>query len=298
MAEPVPQHDGLVIAEIASLKELAEYQEVECYAWGLDSVQESVPGHVTLTHQRYGGLLLGAREPEGRMVGMLLGFPGLKAGRLIHCSHMLGVVPDWRGRDVGYRMKLWQRQWATAQGLDLVVWTYDPLETRNARLNLSRLGGICREYHPNLYGVMNDGLNQGMESDRLVIEWHILHPAVAARLAGETRSPNPLTLLADGVPLLTRTVEHPSPEGGAPLRYLADTHAQTGATLLIEAPTRFQSIKQADLGAAHAWRMGLRTLMMPLFAQGYAALDILYDAAANRCYYLLGPMNEYLSRSN
>src|SRR5579871_4456550 len=191
--------DEITIAEVQSPAEVAEWQEVEAAVWP-GSLMELVPSHVLLTHRRYGGLLLGAREPGGRMIAILLGFPGLKDGKVIHCSHLLGVRPEWQSHDLGFRMKCRQRELVLAQGLDLVVWTFDPLETRNARLNIGRLGGVCHEYHPNLYGVMSDGLNAGLETDRLTITWYIRRPDVAARLAGAIVSRDPAALRASGTP--------------------------------------------------------------------------------------------------
>src|SRR5579871_3053218 len=251
--------DEITIAEVQSPAEVAEWQEVEAAVWP-GSLMELVPSHVLLTHQRYGGLLLGAREPGGRMVGILLGFPGLKGGKLVHCSHLLGVLPECRSRDVGYQMKLSQREFVLRQGLDLVVWTFDPLETRNARLNIGRLGGVCREYHRNLYGVMNDGLNQGLESDRFTVYWHIRARGVIDRLEGRTRSPEPEALRAAGAPLLTETTLERA-AGSEPYARLIDVRlGQDAPAMLVEAPANFQVVKAADRTAALSWREGLRAV--------------------------------------
>lgn len=278
------------IDEVRSLSDLEEWQATETAIWP-GSPPEMVPAHVLLTHQRYGGLLLVARAARGQMIAILLGFPGIKDGRLVHCSHMLGVLPEWRSRDVGYMMKLRQREFVLAQGLELVVWTFDPLETRNGRLNLGRLGGICREYNRNLYGAMNDGLNQGLESDRFTVSWHIRSRSVGDRLAGRTHSPDAHELLAGGVPLLTETLLE-RPDGAEPYLRLAGVRlGQDGPALLVEAPAHFQAVKMADRGAALAWREGLRALFQDLFGRGYAVLDLLRASPAgepSRCYYLVG----------
>ncbi|MGH2410094.1 MAG: hypothetical protein ACRDGS_06940, partial [Chloroflexota bacterium] len=257
---------------------------------------ETMPVHALVTHLRYGGLLLAARDGAGEMIGILLGFPGLKDGKVIHCSHLLGVLPEWRGRDVGFSMKHRQRDFVLAQDLDLVVWTFDPLETRNARLNIARLGGIVREYSPNLYGVGQDGLNQGLETDRFTISWYIRHPSVVDRLAGRTPAPSPAALLAGGGPLLTRTMARGGP---SPYPSLEEVRSRTDAPLaLVEAPANFQMLKSIDSEAARAWREGLRDLFLPLFAQGYAVIHALRapnDALSARCYYLVGLADPYLA---
>lgn len=287
--------DDITIAIVSTPEEVEEFQEVERHVWGGGDL-EVVPGHVLLTHRRYGGLLLIARDGAGAGIGVLLGFPGLKGGQVVHCSHILGVAPEWRSRDVGYWMKRRQREFVLEQGLDLVVWTFDPLETRNARLNIGRLGGICREYNQNIYGVMRDGLNAGLETDRLTVEWRIRHPAVSARLEGRTQPPRAAALLAEGVPLLTRTALRQAALADRPLLYLEDTLPTVEASrLLVEAPADFQAIKRADFEAARAWRLGMRGLLHAVFARGYAVVDLLVerqDDGSRRSYYLLGPLDD------
>jgi predicted GNAT superfamily acetyltransferase len=293
-----PPTNGITICLVTTPAEVEEFQAVERRVWE-GSDLEIVPAHVLLTHRRYGGMLLIARDGAGHGIGVLLGFPGLKDGRTLHCSHLLGVVPEWRSHDVGYRMKCRQRELVLEQGLDLVVWTFDPLETRNARLNIGRLGGICREYTPNLYGVMRDGLNAGLETDRLTVEWHIGHPAVEARLAGRAEPQHVVALLDAGVPLLTRTTLRRGGETNRPLLYLEDVvRGATADRMLVEAPADFQAIKRVDFEAAHAWRLGIRALMQDLFARGYAALDMLlerHEDGSRRCYYLIGHADRYLA---
>jgi predicted GNAT superfamily acetyltransferase len=293
-AEPRAQGD-IAIDFVTTPEEVEEFQAVERRVWEGGDL-EVVPGHVLLTHRRYGGLLLIARDGAGRGIGVLLGFPGLKGGQVVHCSHILGVVPEWRSHDVGYWMKWRQREFVLEQGLDLVVWTFDPLETRNARLNIARLGGICREYSRNIYGVMQDGLNAGLETDRLTVEWRIRHPTVTARLEGRAQPPSVAALGAEGVPLLTRTALRQDSRAERPLLYLEDFVLNVdGPRLLVEAPVEFQAIKRADFDAARAWRMGIRSLLQDLFARGHVMEDVLVergDDGGRRCYYLLAHSDE------
>lgn len=285
----------ITIDFVTTPEDVKEFQATERRVWEGNDL-EVVPGHVLLTHRRYGGLLLVAREGGGAAIGVLLGFPGLKDGRVVHCSHILGIVPEWRSHDVGYWMKRRQRDLVLEQGLELVVWTFDPLETRNARLNVGRLGGICRDYTPNLYGVMSDGLNAGLETDRLTVEWRIRHPAVIARLEGHASSPSAVALLDQGVPLLTRTVLRQDAQVERPLLYLeGSVRAADAPRLLVEVPADFQAIKRADFGVALTWRTGLRSLFQDLLARGYAVVDLLVerpDDGVRRCYYLLARMDD------
>jgi predicted GNAT superfamily acetyltransferase len=291
----LPTGAAFTIEEMTSAAEMEEWQAVDLAVWP-GSPLEAVPVHLLVTHQRYGGLLLGARDEAGRMIGILLGFPGVKAGQPVHCSHLLGVLPEWRGRDVGYHLKRRQREWALAQGYDLVTWTFDPLESRNARLNIAKLGGIVREYSANLYGVGRDGLNLGLETDRFTISWHIRHPTVAERLAAQAPIIQVDDLRAAGIPLLTRT---DVPATADPYPTLCEIQSSDGMQpALVEAPANFQAIKRADPGAARAWREGLRAVFPPLFARGLAVLHALRapdPVLSSRCYYLVGAVEDYLA---
>ena len=159
--------------EIRPVSEQAEYlatERLQSEVWNLPDV-EIVPLHVLVTAAKNGGLLLGAFDGD-RLAGFVFGFPGLTAdGRLKHCSHMAGVHPDYRDQNLGYRLKLAQREVVLSQGIDLITWTFDPLEARNAWLNFHKLGAVCNTYLRNVYGDMRDGLNAGLPSDRLQVEW-------------------------------------------------------------------------------------------------------------------------------
>ena len=156
--------------------------------WDLPDV-EVVPLHVLITAAKNGGLLLGAFDGE-TLAGFVFGFPGLTPdGKLKHCSHMAGVHPAYRDRGLGYSLKLAQRLHVLAQGIDLITWTFDPLETRNATLNFHKLGAICNTYLPNLYGEMHNGLNAGLPSDRFQVDWWIASERVAQRLQPPSNSP-------------------------------------------------------------------------------------------------------------
>ncbi len=116
------------------------------------------------------------------MMGFVLSFlaptslPGAARG-LSHHSHMAGVAPEWQNRGLGTALKLAQREAVLAQGLNLITWTYDPLEARNATLNIHKLGAICRTYHREYYGEMRDTLNAGVASDRFEVEWWLDKPS-------------------------------------------------------------------------------------------------------------------------
>ncbi|MGD9316090.1 MAG: GNAT family N-acetyltransferase, partial [Anaerolineae bacterium] len=130
---------NVLIRPLESIAEFHACEALQRRVWVLPDDLEVVPLHLLLTAQRNGGLVLGAFD-GGELVGFLFGFPAYdQDGRPKHCSHMMGVDPDCQGAGIGYQLKLAQREFALAQGLDLVTWTYDPLESRNAYLNIHKL---------------------------------------------------------------------------------------------------------------------------------------------------------------
>ncbi len=131
---------------IRTLVTISDYQQAEIIQariWSMPDTGDVVPLHVLLTAQKNGGLVAGAFVPSGEMIGMLFGFVGLTPdGKPKHCSHLMGVLPGIRRQHIGQALKLFQRQYVLAQGIDLITWTFDPLEGVNASLNIARLGSI------------------------------------------------------------------------------------------------------------------------------------------------------------
>jgi predicted GNAT superfamily acetyltransferase len=269
--------------EIRPIKTQEEYHEVERLQreiWGAQDI-EIVGFEPLMTAHRNGGVMLGAfdtAQTEERMIGFVFGFVGLTAeGRVKHCSHIAGVANGYRDCGVGYALKLKQREQVLAQGIDLITWTFDPLESRNARFNFRKLGVTCDVYLRNLYGAMRDALNAGLPSDRFQVDWLIASQRVGERLAreseGESDSSALSSLMADGVPLIN------------PLRHSAERTETESERLLVEIPSDFQSLKAADKNLALEWRLRTRALFEEAFANGYTATDLL--ASGKRSYYLL-----------
>jgi predicted GNAT superfamily acetyltransferase len=126
-----------------------------------------------------------------RLVGASVAFFSAWPERGLH-SHITGVAPGGQHRGVGFALKVHQRAWAMARGLDLIGWTFDPLVARNAWFNLSKLGAVPTGYLEDFYGPMTDAINAGMASDRLLLAWRLDDPAVAAACAGQPRQPPPV----------------------------------------------------------------------------------------------------------
>ncbi len=164
-----PRTSEFRIEPLTSLEYLQRCVDLQVAVWGY-SDGDVIPRRVFLVAQRIGGQVLGAFDGDA-MVGFAMGLPGFRNGAAYLHSHMLAVLPEYRNAGLGRRLKLAQREDAMKRGFDLMEWTFDPLEIKNAHLNLARLGAIARRYHSDFYGPSSSPLQGGLPTDRLYAEW-------------------------------------------------------------------------------------------------------------------------------
>jgi predicted GNAT superfamily acetyltransferase len=246
--------DSIDIRLVKTHGEYAACEVMSQEVWG-SADRNIVPHELLLTMQLNGGLVHGAFRPDGRLVGFCFAFPGVRDGQLRLCSHQLGVVPEFRGSGIGIGLKQAQGRDAAARGYELISWTFDPLESRNAYINLHRLGCIARLYDRDHYGPMEDELNRGLPSDRLEAEWWLRRKKPQASADGVVM----LRAGADGEPVLeTPTVSN-------------------SKVATIAVPADFQSIKRTDMDMALRWRMESRTAFEGALAAGLIATDFRRD---------------------
>src|SRR6266704_1486673 len=174
------------VIEIARLSTQEEFKiavELQRTIWGFAEI-ELLPVRLFVVASKIGGQALGAFDGE-RMIAFCLAIPGLKAGGkgYLH-SHMLGVLPEYNNRGVGRMLKLAQREEALQRGIDLIEWTFDPLELKNAYFNIEKLGAVIRRYVPNQYGTTSSFLHGGLPTDRCTAEWWIASDRVRAAVDG------------------------------------------------------------------------------------------------------------------
>ena len=179
--------------EIRALTAHPEFQDavkLQQQIWGFEEI-ELLPLRLFVVASKVGGQVFGAFDGPS-MIGFCLAIPGLKAGgkSYLH-SHMLGVLPEYRDQRVGRRLKLAQRDEALGRGIDLIEWTFDPLEIKNAFFNVERLGAIVRRYVFNQYGTTTSHLHGGLPTDRCIAEWWIGSPRAQAIIAGGPFERNP-----------------------------------------------------------------------------------------------------------
>jgi len=187
----------IVIRSCSGFDEFEACVQLQIDTWGYD-LSDVIPRKAFLVAQKIGGQVIGAFEtdlpgaaPQGgpeSLIGFAMSFPGIKTGPgvpqpYLH-SHMLAVRPPYRNRGLGAQLKLEQRHEALSRGIRRMEWTFDPLEIRNAHLNIHKLGAIVRRYYVDFYGVSSSRLQAGLPTDRLVAEWHLDSSRVAAILEG------------------------------------------------------------------------------------------------------------------
>ena len=176
----------VTLRDLSGMAEFKAAEDLQRAVWGEGDLPD--PADLMMVIQAEGGLVGGAFL-GGRLVAYIFGFPTREPG--IQHSHRLAVHQDARGLGLGLRLKLYQRDWCLARGISRVRWTYDPLRALNATLNIHRLGATSNTYLPDYYGKMA-GINSGLASDRLLVDWD-LQSSVAASLArGEPRPPQQL----------------------------------------------------------------------------------------------------------
>lgn len=224
-----------------------------------------------LVAAKNGGIVLGAFAAEtDEMVAFLFSFLGrAPGGPLKLCSQTMGVKPAWRGRGIAEALKQTQREQALAQKLPLITWTYDPLEAPNAHLNLFKLRAISRTYWRDVYGSNFGTLNQGLPTDRLLVEWWL----AGERLADEPEIDWDVVDKAEAI--------FETSGSGLTHRVVRANLALDAETLLLEIPAELQPLKAANLDLALDWRMKVRKAFETYLARGYLVTDFVSITARN-----------------
>jgi len=265
--------------EVRSLDKLEEFREcerIQTAVWG----EVGVGSEVLAVTSKYGGAVLGALV-DGKPGGCLYAFLARRRGRLIHWSHIMAVRSSYRDLGLGLRMKLAHRRLALAQGLKSICWTFDPLQSRNASLNIGRLGARVEEYIPDCYGQFPSVIERGLPSDRFVVNWPIASRAVERRL----RAVRP-AFAPPAWPQVNETRLNAR-------RFLENRRINLSLKdrrLVVEIPANTDLMRAQALDLARRWRIETRKVFLYYLAAGYRVKDFLWPGAATggRCSYVLG----------
>ncbi|HEY3491473.1 MAG TPA: GNAT family N-acetyltransferase [Solirubrobacterales bacterium] len=263
----MPGHDQVTFRPLSSEQDYHACIELQRKTWGRD-FSDAVPMSILKITQKAGGIAAGAFSEDGRILGFVYGLTGVRDGKIFHWSHMLAVDPEARDLGLGTRLKRYQRDLLLPMGVERVEWTYDPLEARNAHLNLNHLGAAACEFVRDMYeGEFGSELARGIGTDRFIVAWMIASDRVARRLAEGPPKPEEIRRLFEDAPAI-------GPDTGD----LPDA-----PRVRIEIPADVQALKSVDLDRALAYRDSNRRAFEHYLAGGWKIEDFYRDG--ERCYY-------------
>jgi predicted GNAT superfamily acetyltransferase len=244
--------------------------------WNHEDV-DLTPAHQFSVSSRMGAILLGAFVSR-ELAGFVYSFPAVFAGKFCQHSHLLAVLPEFQGLGLGKTLKWAQREEAVKRGYNLITWTFDPLLTRNANLNLQALGARSRTYFHNFYGLTPSlCLGPGIPTDRLLIEWPIRGSRVQGRIEGKGKAP------CYREAKLPKALECMAGEAGTFAPPAKPRLNLDAAVILAEVPRDIKALAfRCDLIAA--WQTRLRRVMQHYFGRGYWAEHFIFG---DRCFYVL-----------
>jgi predicted GNAT superfamily acetyltransferase len=246
---------AISVRELVHLPDLADVVDLYTSIWGRS---ETPPMSVELLRAfTKAGNYVGGAFVGDRLVGACVGFFHAPSEDALH-SHIAGVAKDLTGRHVGYALKLHQRAWALLRGVSEIAWTFDPLVSRNAYFNMAKLAGRPVEYLPDFYGPMDDTINAGGDSDRLLVRWRLRAPEVVAACSGTSRPASAEGELERGAVVALGIDADDAPVAGC----------LDGRVSLVAVPRDIETLRIAHPALAHRWRIALRESLGALMADG------------------------------
>jgi predicted GNAT superfamily acetyltransferase len=261
--------DNITLRQLDSLDEYRACVALQIEIWGAD-FSDIVPASMLHVATHVGGLVAGAFDGDA-LLGFVFGLTGVKHDEVVHWSHMLGVRPAAREMGIGRRLKEFQRKTLAERGVEREFWTFDPLQARNAHLNVNRLGVRVVDYVVNMYGNTGSPLHFGIDTDRLIVE---------CATSGPTRRDTPMDTAAldpQRLPVLT-----PCPRSGD-----ARIDGDRPGVALIEIPSDVQSLVEDSPEEMKRWRLATRSSFQWAFLQGYRVTALHRHHATGRSFYVI-----------
>lgn len=244
--------DDVTVRELAGSREMVAASTLWDAIWFRADAGHEVDPALMVALSHAGGYLAAAFSGK-TLVGAALGFWGVPTDGTLH-SHITGVLPEHAGRGIGSAIKTHQRDWVLARGGTAITWTFDPLVSRNAHVNLNRLGARPESYLPDLYGDLDDDLNRGDPSDRLLVRWRLTQPPAP-------RSADPAAALVidrDGTPAVVDATA------------AADADADRSTALTVAVPDDVTALRRTDPVTASRWRTAVRDALLPRLDRGWS----------------------------
>ncbi len=270
---------NITIRRLETNDEYLACHELQKLTWGEGFVDLASPA-ILKVGQRLGGVTAGAFDRSGSLVGFVFGLTGYRDGEPVHWSDMLAVRPEWRGSGIGKSLKLFQRDEVMKLGVRSVYWTYDPLEARNANLNLNGLGVLIDEYVESMYAADEEGtsLRSGLGTDRFIVRWPIADERVLKTLEGKRKTrPDEYSRIS----IVNTAID----TRGKPVAVHSDL--PDDATVRIEIPASIQDVKNRSAQEGYGWRLNTRRAFIHYLGRGYRIEEFYIDADTGRCFYVL-----------
>lgn len=268
---PADVQEEIAIRSLTSLEDLQACVALQKEVWGR-KFGEVVPASLLRVTSEMGGVVAGAMDPDGNLVGFVYGITGIRNGRPSHWSHMLGVRREQRGSGVGYRLKLFQRECLLGKGVPEMRWTFDPLIAGNAHFNLTRLGARVEEYVPDMYGDTGSRIHR-FGTDRFLVRWALDEPP------GTVRDARAAEVDWERTPVLNR-----GPGAG---EAVAGADGSWGPAVRVRIPRNVLEGNGQEPDFALAWRRSSRAAFQDALARGYTTEGFSRESGAAYCHYLL-----------
>ncbi len=264
------------IRPLTAFRDFEKLILIQRVVWRHDDL-DLTPVHQFCVSSRMGAILLGAFTAD-ELAGFVYSFPAVFRGRVCQHSHLLAVLPKYQGRGIGKLLKWAQRDEALRRGYELLTWTFDPLQTRNANLNLQALGAVSRTYVHNFYGLTASlCLGPGIPTDRLIIEWPIREAKIRSLARGSK------TKVGINDAAHSKVLRRKAGEEGRSARPSRPKLGLHDDPVLVEVPRDIKATSDRPELIA-AWQTGLRRALTHYFGRGYRADHFLYG---ERCFYVL-----------
>jgi predicted GNAT superfamily acetyltransferase len=272
---------SITYKQLKTLEELKLCEKVQLAVWGFDLL-DTIPARFMLVVHKHGGFAMGAFDGD-MMIGFVFGVAAIHYGRPSQHSHMLAVLPEYRNQGIGFKLKIAQRKDAMSRDIDLMTWAFDPLQSKNAYLNLNKLGVIACGYDINLYGEESSSeLHSGLGTDRLLAEWWLAGNKVKSILDDTQEVVKKRHMEGVNINKTRRD------EQGLRLPVGSDL-TLTNDVLLLEIPDDIEETKRLNIQVAHQWREHIQKALIHYFNAGYYVnyLHIESEDDARRSYYVL-----------